>query len=201
MRLFGIVALSALALAGCTPDFVEENESNVILRIVKITATAGGAAAAEESDFLLSDVSRTFNDNAIIEFEALPKNQNPGAVVGVVNDVFLERYEVRFVRSDGRNQEGVDVPFRFAGAMATLIPAGGRGSAAVIVVRHQAKLEPPLLNMVGIVFPFPRTFGFPAEGIVYMTAEMTFHGRTTSGKGVRAAGRLNVGFADFADPT
>lgn len=193
MRLLTLVLACAVLSFGCTADFATQSEADVILRIVKIIGLEG--EEQEEGDVLFSDVTPVFNDNARMNFEVVPKNPNlpdPGAF----NDVFLERYEVRYIRSDGRNTEGVDVPYRFTGGMATLVRAnGGDIPAVIMVVRHQAKLEPPLRNLA---FVNPTVNG-GGQGILTVVAEITVHGRTTSGKAVSATGRLTITFADFAD--
>jgi hypothetical protein len=182
-----VVGLAA-ALSACTPNFATQSNADVILRIIKITGNPGGQGQ-EDGDFLNSDVDPVFNDNATIEFESILKN--PAVTnVGLFNDILLERYEVVYKRSDGRNQEGVDVPYRISGGMATQVPAGGSGGAAIVVVRHQAKLEPPLLNLSA-----------PGGGALVLTvvAEITIHGRTTSGRAVTTSGLLTINFADFID--
>jgi hypothetical protein len=193
MRLLTLVLGCAVLSFGCTADFATQNEADVILRIVKIVGLEG--EEENEGDVLFSDVTPVFNDNAEITFQAISKNPtlpDPGPF----NDVFLERYEVRYIRTDGRNTEGVDVPYRFTGGMATLVPSGGdEAAAAIMVVRHQAKLEPPLRNLA---FVTPTTNG-GGQGILTVVAEITFHGRTTSGKAVSTTGRLTISFADFAD--
>jgi hypothetical protein len=58
------------------------------------------------------------------------------------------------------------------------------------VVRRQAKLEPPLVNL--------RSGGGPI--IVTMFAEVTLHARTTTGQTTNpVSARLQIDFADFAD--
>lgn len=188
-KVVALLGLAGLVSVGCTPDFAEQGDAPVILRILKITGVSGHND--EEGDFLISDVrfeGSVFNDNALIDFEVITKNPAVGGDLRF-QDVLLTQYEVRYIRTDGRDEEGVDVPFRFTGAMATLVPANDEASAAVIVVRHQAKREPPLTNI--------------AEGggprILSLIAEITVHGQTTAGKAVRASGRLQIQFADFAD--
>jgi hypothetical protein len=200
MRALSVSVAGALALAlgACTPDFVEQSQANVIVRITKITGDQGGGGGDSGiGDVLNSDVDPVFNDNATLNFESVPKNPR-GLTLGQFNDVFLERYEVLYLRSDGRNQEGVDVPFRITGPLATLVPAGGTAAASIIIVRHQAKIEPPLRNLRG-VFPASGTLQTGGAGILSIVAEITVHGRTTSGEAVQASGRLQINFADFAD--
>lgn len=193
-----VLVAAALATFSCTADFATQSEADVILTITKIIANPGNDLG--DGDFLLSDVTPVFNDNATITFLSIPKNAND-VVLGNFNDVLLERYEVRFFRSDGHNTEGVDVPYRFTGAMATMVPVNIATGASVIVVRHTAKQEPPLRNLAFLP-QVDVTHGVGGgEGIIQAIAEMTFHGRTISGRAVTATGRLSVSFADFANAT
>jgi hypothetical protein len=181
-----------LGSVGCTPEFARQNESQVILRVVSITGQSGGSGGGSGiSSVLQSDVvSNTggvINDNATITLELITKNQNVTGL-GEFNDVLLERYEVQFIRSDGHNQEGVDVPYHFSGPLAQQIRAPGTAGVSIVIVRHEAKEEPPLRNL--------GTFG--GENIIHAIAEITVHGRTTNEKVVTATGRLQVRFADFA---
>jgi hypothetical protein len=194
MKRFGLsaLAMAALTLNACVPDYLETNNSQVIMRITKVSSEAG--EQAEPSDFLHSDVVPVFNDNAVITVEVLPKNPTI-EVTGRFNDVMIERYEVRYFRTDGRNQEGVDVPFRITGPLGTLIPLGEDADVAFVVVRHQAKTEPPLRNLAFI----PDLGSGGGLDILTVVAEITLHGRTTRGEGVTASARLQITFADFAD--
>jgi hypothetical protein len=191
-----LLMAAALVSFACTADFATQSEADVILTITKIIGNPGGGL--EDGDFLLSDVTPIFNDNATLDFLSIPKNAND-VVIGNFNDVFLERYEVRFFRTDGHNTEGVDVPYRFTGAMATMVPVNLPTSAAVIVVRHSAKEEPPLRNLAFLPQVNVNNGVGGGEGIIHAIAEITVHGRTISGRAVTATGRLSVTFADFAD--
>jgi len=190
------VLLTALALTCCSADYVTRDEAQVILQITKITGQAGGGGG-QSGDVLISDVQPNFNDNAALTFSTFLKNpRNTSA--GPSNGVFLERYEVRFIRSDGRDVQGVDVPYAFSGAMGTFIAVGQNASAAIILVRHQAKAEPPLLNLVSST---PN--GDTVEGAFVLTciAEITVYGHTVNGIAVTATGSLTISFADFAEAT
>jgi hypothetical protein len=198
MRLLSGVLACALISYACTPDFATESEADVILRISKILGLAG--EDEDEGDVLFSDVTPIFNDNARITFQNIPKNAN-GPLLGQFNDVFMERYEVVYFRTDGRNVEGVDVPYRFTGGMATLVPAGGEAEAVIMVVRHQAKEEPPLRNLAFLPQVNVNNGAGGGQGIITVIAEITFHGRTTNNRAVTTSGRLTISFADFADPT
>lgn len=184
------VALATLAFGACVPDFAEQGDAPVLLRVTLVSATAGGEGTG--GSFLLSDVRDTtgsfFNDNVQATVENIPKNGRFDETGSRFNDVILESYEVQYVRSDGRNTEGVDVPFRFTGPLNTVVLAGFTAPVSFVVVRHQAKREPPLLNMAG---------GGGSE-LLTVTANFTLYGHTTAGKAVSTTGRVMITFADFA---
>jgi hypothetical protein len=186
-----------LPSGGCTPDFGENNSSPVILRIVRITASTGGDSGGGSGvdDVLNADIFPVFNDNATLEVEAIPKNQNESLVLGQLHDVLLESYEVRYFRTDGLDREGTDVPYRITGPLAAQVGVNERVQASIVVVRHQAKEEPPLRNLRFLE-------GTGAGGgldIVTIIARITVFGRTTAGKAVSTTGNLQINFADFAD--
>lgn len=188
-RWIGLAAalLAHASLSGCTPDFAKQGNAPVLLRIVEISTEAG--EDEEEGAFLNSDVSPVFNDNAVVTVEVIPKNPRITGELPL-QDVLIERYEVRYFRSDGLNEQGVDVPFRIAGGVSALARVGDETDVVIVLVRHQAKIEPPLRNLAG-----PRG----GELILSATAEITLHGRTTAGDVVSTRGFVRINFADFAD--
>ena len=192
MRVVCLIVAGALALASCTPDFAKQNDSNVIIRVRSVEATAGGEG--QGGAFLLSDVHDTkggnFNDNVVVTVENIPKNNNVGNL-GKFNDVLLEQYDIRYVRSDGRAVEGVDVPYRITGQLSALVPVDGNAAVAFVVVRHQAKDESPLVNITG---------NAGAE-VLTVFAHITLYGHTTSGKAVQTTATLSITFGDFVKAT
>lgn len=196
------VPLATLAFGACVPDFAEQGNAPVILRITKINGSSGGGAGQSGiGDVLNSDVLPVFNDNAELTFQVIPKNQGQSARIfpGNLSDVTLEQYEVRYFRTDGQNTEGVDVPYRITGVMGTVVPFGNNAVANIVIVRHQAKLEPPLKNLAQVdAVSFQGAIGGGAIVLTTM-AEITIRGRTTAGHAVEARGALQINFADFAD--
>ena len=97
-----------------------------------------------------------------------------------MQDVLLTRYEVSYRRSDGRGVRAWTCRTRISGNMTITVAAGRRDATfPVDLVRHQAKLEPPLSNITGLQ-------------IVTMFADVTLNGATISGQqrvGGRAASR------------
>src|SRR6185295_5741447 len=104
MKSLYVVVIGCLALAGCgiSPDFATENNSGVLMRVAKIT---GDAASAGPGEVLFSDVSDGFNDDAVVTLQLFRKN--PQVLPSTpLEDVLLDRYEVVYFRTDGRNTEG-----------------------------------------------------------------------------------------------
>jgi hypothetical protein len=177
---------AALAGAGCSPDSATANKANVYLIVTEVETQAGGG---ETGAFLMSDVSiPVFNDNATVKLRNSAKNplvSNDGHY----QDVALERYTVRYYRTDGRNTEGVDVPYAFQGPLAGTVEAEGETDAVFVLVRQQAKLEPPLSQL-----------SKDGGGILITCfAEVNIFGHTLTGEVVSARATVSVTFADFPD--
>jgi hypothetical protein len=191
----------AMITGGCVPDWAQQNSSPFILEVASITNADGSLP-------ILSDVSfPVINDDARVLVNAFRKNNNPALGTSPVEHIYLERYEVRYFRTDGRNQEGVDVPYRITGPLGNIrfhTPGpGGEGEVEaevlITIVRHQAKAEPPLRNLEGGVFGDTGGALLPGGFAITMVAEITIHGRTVQGDALVATGRQQVTFADFPD--
>ena len=200
-KLTGLLAIAALGLTGCTPEWATRDQAQLLFQISRITGTSGSMGAdSGTSDVLNSDICcPVVNDNATIAMRAIRKNIFTGLQSPGINDVIVERYGVRYFRTDGRNTEGVDVPYRISGPLAASVQAGGaETTASIVVVRHQAKLEPPLWNLRGATTQ-NSTLQTGGPLILTVIAEITVHGRDGAGRTVQASGSLQINFADFAD--
>lgn len=181
LSLGAVVAVAAaLAMAGCSADYVENNESPVLLLI---TALNGGAQL--DSDVRNGENSTFVCENEI-DVELTVQNKNPNAPSSPSSIVQLDTYEVRYTRSDGRGTEGVDVPFRITGTLAASVGVGDDLTIPLEVVRRQAKLDPPLTNI-------------QQTTILTVQAQVTLFGKTISEKRVSATARMQIDFADFGD--
>ena len=180
-----VVVASLVPLVGCGSEMLRTGRAPVYMVINNITTEAGGGGGASGS--LLSDVQPVFNDIASVSIGVEAKN--PTVETTGLNAVTLTRYRVVYRRTDGRNTPGVDVPYGFDGGLGLTIPAGGTGTANFDVVRHQAKLEPPLKNLTGL----------GGQIFISTIAEITFYGHDQNGNEVAVTGRVDIQFADFAD--
>lgn len=197
MRATYLLATCLAMSVACTPDYAQENRSPVLLIIEGVTAVAGGAGTGGAlllSDVLEPDGNGVFNDNVTLSLRNVPKNQQAGIVFASVTDILVESFQVRYIRSDGLDVEGVDVPFSITGAVTSLIPVNGTGSVSFEVVRHQAKREPPLAN-IGVR---GATISGGARALTVF-AKITLYGRTVAGQAVKSnEASLEIGFGDFS---
>ena len=195
-----VLAGACVISSACGGELMRTGRSPVYLTVESMEGVAGGGG--ESGGFLMSDVQvlisqsvngvttqvpTIFNDSLRVELRVNEKN--PDAVSSPINAVTLTRYRVDFRRADGRNTPGVDVPFGFDGGLGVTISPGGLANVAIDLVRHQAKLEPPLKNLAG-------TGG---QGFISTIAEITFYGRDQNGNEVSTTGRIDVQFGDFGD--
>jgi len=106
----------------------------------------------------------------------------------VASHVLFTSYEVRYFRTDGRGVEGVDVPYRITGSLATEtdVATSGTTSIPIEVVRRQAKLEPPLSTIY-------------QAAVLTAMAQVTIYGQTIAGNNVSATASFQIDFGDYAD--
>jgi hypothetical protein len=133
-----------------------------------------------------------FNDVGQLRIRAVLKN--PGtpsspSTPSNLNAVTLSRYHVTFVRSDGRNTPGVDVPYAFDGGVTATITSA-TSSVGFELVRSNAKEEAPLRALVG----------GGGRIIISTIAQVTLYGQDLAGNDVQVAGSITVNFADYGDP-
>jgi hypothetical protein len=103
-----------------------------------------------------------------------------------VNAITLNRYHVEYVRADGRNTPGVDVPYPFDGAL-TVTVATNSSTFGFELVRIIAKEEAPLIQLVR------------SNQFITAFARVTFYGRDQAGNDTSATGSIQVDFGNFGD--
>jgi len=183
-RRAGLVVPLALAfgLSGCAADYVTGNDAPVNLYIASINE-----GNVLDSDVRIGPTSSTICEDEV-EVALAVRNKNPNAPIVVPSHVLITAYEVRYFRTDGRGVEGVDVPYRITGNLASEVDVASSGTVAVPVevVRRQAKLEPPLTSINQAL-------------VLTVMAEVTIYGETVSGKRVSSSARFQIDFADYGD--
>jgi hypothetical protein len=194
VRMTGAVVLTALA-GGCG-DVTREGTASSYL-IVSALEAASGAEPGEFGTTLGSDVvtvvdgvPTVFSDLGRARF--LLAMKDAGGVDSPTtpttnNFITINRYHVRFIRADGRNTPGVDVPYPFDGAFTATV-RGAETEAGFDLVRIQAKAEAPLAALA-------RNFLS-----ISTIAQVTFYGRDQTGREVSVTANISVNFANFGDP-
>jgi hypothetical protein len=193
---FAVLALvAALAPLGCGDTL--KGRSPVILVVDNVVVQEGGVNInVLASDVVRVDpdtgVSSVFEDRATAVMRLSLKDPGIPTIPTFptqANQVQMDRIRVVYTRTDGRNTPGVDVPHPLETAAAwTVLQVGGQGT--FVLVRAQAKLEPPLLAL--------RQGGGQID--ISTIAEIQFFGHDLRGNIVSATSRMDVHFADWADP-
>ena len=186
VKLLFVVAL--VAVSSACGEFTREGRAPVVLVVDHLIV------GDDEQGTLLSDVitkNSTFNDMAEVEMRLILKDPGPpGVNVGpsLLNAVTITRYRVEYRRSDGRNTQGVDVPYSFDSALTFTVPSDGSATGVFQLVRHAAKEEAPLKALANNL------------DIISTIAYVTFYGHDQAGNDVSATATIGVDFGNFADP-
>ena len=202
----GLAATTLLTGAVSCGDVARQGRAPVIV-VVDSMQAASGAAPEEMGGFLLSDVQTMvqqtvnganvqvptiFNDLGEATMRIIPKDLGTGSLTvtpSPLNAVTMNRYRIVYLRTDGRNTPGVDVPYPVDGAVTATISA----TPTVVpfeIVRHQQKLEQPLRSLAS----------FGGRLFISTIAEITFYGVDQAGNDVQAKATISVSFGDYADP-
>jgi hypothetical protein len=198
-------AACALLVAGCG-DVARAGRAPGQV-VIESLQGASGAAPDEFGGTLSSDVItlRTqpapctqtspcptiYGDPGQVQMSLVLKDQGqPGfpSAASPLNAVTFTRYRVEYRRTDGRNVQGVDVPYAFDSGATFTVPASGTVTAAFELVRNNAKMEAPLRELAS------------EFRILSTIATVTFYGRDQAGNDVTAAGNIGVAFGNFGDP-
>jgi hypothetical protein len=191
------IAILALAGIGCG-DMQRQGTASSYVQVTQLDAASGAEPEAFDG-ILASDVitvtdpdtgaTTIFEDNGRVTFTLALKDPgsagNP-ASPSVANYITINRYRVEYKRSDGRDRQGVDVPYAFDGAFTVTVSDTARATFAL--VRAQAKAEAPLAALAN-------------NGIIISTiAVVTFYGHDQTGREVIATANIGVNFGNWGDP-
>ena len=198
------MAGTAVLGAGCG-EFVRQGQGPVLA----VVTTLEGASGADPTRFggtLGSDVLTMVKKDLNGVKELVPTVftdigranvtvtlKDPGTATSpskpsAMNVVTFSRYRVVYVRADGRNTPGVDVPYPFDSGATFTAAVGAPGAVGFEIVRLTAKQEAPLRALVN-----NSTF-------IGTIAEVTFYGQDAAGNDVSATGSIGITFGNFGDP-
>lgn len=187
LKLLALIIVSLL-LASCLAK-EDDSTSGTMLQIISLTGN--DLEGKEGSTTVFSDVvtnGSVKNDNGVADIAALPLDPYL-EVTSQYMDVMVDQIDVEFRRTDGRNAEGVDVPYHFTQPMSMLVTTLAPVKIPFVLVRHVAKTEMPLLALIA------------NPEVLQLVAVVTIHGRDLGGHRVApVTGYINVWCANFADP-
>ena len=204
------VVVAALAGAGAScGQYVQDQGRSPSQLVINSLVGIPGDSPSAKSNTMISDVDTVvtepepqcstdhpchtwLNDTGEATFSVLLKDPLTAGTTNepsVINNVTLTQYHVEFKRSDGRNTQGVDVPYAFDSAVTVTVPATGTATVAFDLVRHDAKKESPLISLACTTSCPP---------MISTIAEVTFYGRDQAGNNVSAKGTIGVTFGDIS---
>ena len=175
----------AVAAAGCT-DSVRQGTGSSFLIVNNLQNAAGGNTLQSDVVNVAGGSESITSDSARVALSLGLKDPGRNTAPTQNLSITVDRYNVRYIRADGRNTPGVDVPYPFDGSV-TMTVTGGETSADFTIVRHVAKAEAPLRAL--------RT----SPVVISTIAEVTFYGRDLTGHEVSVTARMSVDFGNFAD--
>jgi hypothetical protein len=199
-RVFTVGALVASAIS--CGNVVRSSRAPAILVVNSLLASQGKQGVGGiASPNLISDVLTVittggtcttqnpcptiFGDTGTISLSLAPKDTDVALTSN--NQVTINRIHVSYRRTDGRNTEGVDVPYSYDTASTVTVPAQGTATAGFIIVRNQAKTESPLVELVN------------NGQLISAIIDVTVYGTDIVGNTVNATGSIGVMFGNFGD--
>jgi len=194
---FALLTALSMAAAGC--GVAEQGRSPVVVRIDALDAASGGATTGTFGGYLHSDVQNVitvnnvqtptrFNDVGRATLSLVLKDPGSPGVANTpseLNSVTITHYRVVYRRTDGRNVQGVDVPFAFDSGMTITVSPTGQGQQTFDIVRVSAKREAPLLALVS---------NFQTLDVI---ADVTFYGKDMQNNDVAVTGSIGITFANY----
>jgi hypothetical protein len=200
--------LAALAVAAASiscGDAVRQGSSPVYLVIDSLLGSRGAVSPGTPSSTLNSDVITNvtspapcttdhpcpivFGDSGQVTMHAPLKDVGTTGALSPTtnNEVTITRYHVEYIRADGRNTQGVDVPYAFDGAVTATIGPGATATIGFVLVRNVAKQESPLVQLVS------------STNLISAIGRVTFYGQDRTGNAVSATGEILITFGNFGD--
>lgn len=189
-----VLIIAALFLGSC---LAKEDDSTSASFLVINSLTGNDLTGKAGSTTVFSDVitnGSIVNDTGVAAVTTLTYNPTADSDehdITYYMNVVVDQIDVEFMRTDGKNVEGVDVPYRFTQPMNMLVAVDKTVSIPFVLIRHAAKMDAPLINLRDV----------PSEEFVLqLVAKVTVHGKDLGGHRVAPViGYLTVWCADFAD--
>ncbi len=201
-----VAALAAIVGASASCGSVVRQGRSPVYMVIDSLGGAQGNKPGTFSGFLTSDVQTMvtspapcstdspcptiYDDVGEAVLRISPKNigtSTSPTPVTTNNEVTINQIHIDYRRADGRNTPGVDVPYAFDAAATGTIPAGGTLTLDFELVRHAAKEESPLVELI------------TSPSVITTIADVTFYGTDQVGNAVTVSGTIQIDFGNFGD--
>ncbi|MCK4890641.1 MAG: hypothetical protein KAS21_01740 [Candidatus Aminicenantes bacterium] len=190
-----LVIMVFLVLPSCN-KLENETTSGSVLLINSITGndldgTEGSTTIFIDVLQINDDGSMTiYNDNGVAELTAVLLDPYVSANdTTYYQNIVVDQIDIEYTRSDGLNNEG-DVIYSFSQKVTYMVPIGDTITLPFVLVQHVAKLESPLVELVGL----------GSEKVLKLEAKVTIHGKDVGGHRVApAVGAVSVWISNFGD--
>ncbi len=175
-----------------------ENMTTSSSKIIITAITGNDLEGNSGSTTVFSDVvcgdatsGSIFNDSGVLSIAAVPINPLQDSST-YYQDVIIDQVDVEYSRTeDGRNVQGVDVPFSFSMKVNALVKVGEAIELPFVLVQHVAKLESPLVEL---------TQWTNQEKILKLEAKVTIYARDIAGNRLEpVTGTISIWCTNFAD--
>ena len=182
-RLGAATMLSLLVGTSSCSEAVRTGEGSSYLVMTRLTGGSNNGTTVESD--VAGDEGGILQDSGTATLTLQMKDVG-GPGPSPMNWITLTQYHVEYIRSDGRNVQGVDVPFAFSSGVTATVE--GSTTVSFTLVRAQAKHEAPLKALAG----------HGGAQHINTVARVTFYGRDQTGREVSVTGNIEVSFADWA---
>ena len=182
-RLGAATMLSLLVGTSSCSEAVRTGEGSSYLVMTRLTGGSNNGTTVESD--VAGDEGGILQDSGTATLTLQMKDVG-GPGPSPMNWITLTQYHVEYIRSDGRNVQGVDVPFAFSSGVTATVE--GSTTVSFTLVRAQAKHEAPLKALAG----------HGGAQHINTVARVTFYGRDQTGREVSVSGNIEVSFADWA---
>jgi hypothetical protein len=185
------LALILINLPGCSKiENLSDSASKLICELIVGEDLEGNSDSTTIFIDVITSSGSIVNDNATATLSVVLLDPLVGAGTHY-QDVTVDQIDIEYSRSDMPDAvQGKDIPYNFSQKVYARIPVAGSIDLPFIIVRHAAKFESPLVELVNM----------GQEKILKLEVRVTFHAVDGAGHRVKeAVGAVSVWCANFAD--
>jgi hypothetical protein len=171
------------ALEGATGVDSTQFAGNLLSDVLTLVTSGGACSTTNPCATIFNDEGRATLSLAMKDIGTTGSPTEPSTN----NSVTITRYHVDYVRADGRNTPGVDVPYPFDGAVTATVTGTQPTQLVFLLVRNVAKLESPLVQLATNL------------NLISTMTRVTFYGKDLVGNDVSVTGTIQIDFGNFGD--